>query len=128
MPRSSRPITVTLGDLQDLVARRVKSGAYASASEVVRAGLLALYRRIAAAAGTEMAGASIDRIEAACLALETFPARGTKRDDIRPGLRTMGFERRATIVFRITGRAVLIVRIFHGGQDFARALRGEAEA
>ncbi len=95
---------------------------------LAEADLLALYRRIAAAAGTEMAGAYIDRIEAACLALETFPARGTKRDDIRPGLRTMGFERRATIVFRIPRRAVLIVRLFHGGQDFARALRGEAEA
>ncbi len=51
MPRSSRPITVTLGDLQDLVARRVKSGAYASASEVVRAGLRALDREDAAVTG-----------------------------------------------------------------------------
>jgi putative addiction module antidote protein, CC2985 family len=44
MPRSSRPITVTLGDLQDRVEMRVKSGAYASASEVVRAAVRALDR------------------------------------------------------------------------------------
>jgi antitoxin ParD1/3/4 len=44
MARSSRPITVTLGDLQDRVEARVKSGAYASASEVIRAGLRALDR------------------------------------------------------------------------------------
>ena len=48
MPRTSRPITVTLGDLQQRVAARVKSGAYASASEVVRAAVRALDREEAA--------------------------------------------------------------------------------
>ena len=44
MPRTSRPITVTLGDLQERVEARVKSGAYASASEVMRAAVRALDR------------------------------------------------------------------------------------
>ena len=44
MPRTSRPITVTLGDLQKHVVARVKSGAYASASEVVRAAVRSLDR------------------------------------------------------------------------------------
>ncbi len=48
MPRTSRPITVTLGDLQERVEARVKSGAYASASEVVRAAVRALDREEAA--------------------------------------------------------------------------------
>lgn len=48
MARASRPLTVTLGDLQQGVKTRVKSGAYASASEVVRAGLRALDREEAA--------------------------------------------------------------------------------
>lgn len=48
MPRTSRPITVTLGDLQERVERRVKSGAYASASEVIRAAVRALDREEAA--------------------------------------------------------------------------------
>src|SRR5260370_18061582 len=48
MPRASRPITVTLGDLQQGVQARVKSGAYASASEVMRAALPALHREEAA--------------------------------------------------------------------------------
>ena len=48
MPRTSRPITVTLGDLQDRVERRVKNGNYASASEVMRAALRALDREEAA--------------------------------------------------------------------------------
>lgn len=44
MPRTSRPVTVTLGDLHERVEARVKSGTYASASEVLRAGLRALDR------------------------------------------------------------------------------------
>ena len=48
MPRTSRPVTVTLGEMQQGVKARVKSGAYASASEVVRAALRALDREEAA--------------------------------------------------------------------------------
>ena len=48
MARTSRPITVTLGDLRERVEARVKSGAYASASEVLRAALRALDREEAA--------------------------------------------------------------------------------
>jgi len=87
------------------------------------ADLSELYGYIAAEAGLPVAGAYIDRIEAACLALETFPERGTRRDDIRPGLRTLGFERRATIVFQVLDREMLIVRVLYGGQDYLQALR-----
>eukprot|EP01030_Chromulinospumella_sphaerica_P028072 gene28072-28384_t len=45
MPRTNRPITVTLGAYQQKVEARVASGEYASASEVVRAGLRALEDR-----------------------------------------------------------------------------------
>ena len=48
MPRTSRPITITLGDLHERVEARVKSGAYASASEVMRAAVRALDREEAA--------------------------------------------------------------------------------
>jgi len=48
MARTSRPITVTLGKLQRRVEARVKSGAYASASEVMRAAVRALDREEAA--------------------------------------------------------------------------------
>ncbi len=42
--RSSKPITVTLGKQQHLLDERLQSGAYESASEVVRAALRALDR------------------------------------------------------------------------------------
>lgn len=94
---------------------------------LAEADLFGLYRYIAAEAGPAVAGAYIDRIEAACMALETFPERGTRRDDIRPGLRTLGFERRATIVFEVKRGEVVIVRIFHGGQHYEPALRRMTE-
>ena len=39
----------------------------------------------------------------------------------------MGFERRATIVFQVSRSEVVIIRIFYGGQDFERILRGHTE-
>jgi antitoxin ParD1/3/4 len=48
MPRKSRPISITLGDLQERVDARVESGAYASVSEVMRAAVRALDREEAA--------------------------------------------------------------------------------
>src|SRR6195256_2808824 len=88
------------------------------------ADLFDLYRYIARESGTAVAGAYIDRIEAACLALETFPERGIRRDDIRMGLRTIGFERRAMIAFQIVDAEVVVLRILYGGRDLDHALSG----
>jgi len=85
------------------------------------ADLFGLYDYIAEQSGADTAGAYIERIEEACKSLETSSERGTRRDDLRPGIRTMGFERRATIVFQVTTAEVTIVRIFYGGQDYERA-------
>jgi toxin ParE1/3/4 len=85
--------------------------------------LFGLYRYIAEESGHSVAGGYIDRIEAACMALATFPERGTRRDDIRRGIRTIGFERRATIVFQVKRREVVVIRVLYGGQDYMRALR-----
>jgi len=68
--------------------------------------------------GPVRAGGYIARIEEACMGLATFPKRGTRRDDIAPGLRTIGFERRVTIAFRVLPDAVEIVTIAYAGQDF----------
>jgi antitoxin ParD1/3/4 len=48
MPRASRPVSVTLGDLHERVKARVDSCAYSSLSEVMRAALRALEREEAA--------------------------------------------------------------------------------
>lgn len=87
------------------------------------ADLIALYDYIAGQGNTAVAIGYIGRIEAACLELANFPERGTRRDDILPGLRTIGFERRATIAFRVLKTRVEIVTIAYGGRDFESALR-----
>jgi toxin ParE1/3/4 len=85
------------------------------------ADLVALYTYIAEAAGP-VAARYLDRIEAACLSLASVPERGTRRDDILPGLRTMGFGRRVTIAFRVLRTRVEIATIAYGGRDWASAL------
>ena len=92
---------------------------------MAEADLVRLYRYIAAESGPAVAGGYLERLAQTCLSLEMFPERGTRRDHILPGLRTMGFERRATIAFRVLegAREVHILRIFYGGQEYESALR-----
>lgn len=79
--------------------------------------LLALYDWIASEASPETAMAYIDRIERFISGFETAAERGTRRDDIRPGLRTIGFERRLTIAF-VVGEQVTILRLFYAGRKW----------
>jgi toxin ParE1/3/4 len=65
----------------------------------------------------------VRRIRDHCERLASFPERGARRNDLGPGLRTIGFERRATIVYRIEQGRVEIVRILYGGRDIEAALR-----
>jgi plasmid stabilization system protein ParE len=83
--------------------------------------LVALYFHIAAAASPEIAANYTDAIVKLCESLTTFPMRGARRDDIRPGLRVFGFRRRVSIAFEITDQMVTILGIFYGGQKFEAA-------
>ena len=84
--------------------------------------MLELYDYIAERAGAERARGYTHRIAAYCRGLSTFPERGTRRDDLRPGLRVIGFERRVTIAFHITADRVTIDRVLYGGRDLKTAL------
>jgi toxin ParE1/3/4 len=77
-----------------------------------------LHRFIAGSSGESRADRYASRIVAFCTGLATFPLRGQQREDLLPGLRTIGFERRVTIAFVVAPEAVLIEGIFYGGQDF----------
>lgn len=83
-----------------------------------RADLLALYEWISAKASPDVAMTYIDRIERYCSGFDLASQRGHGRDDIRPGLRIIGFERRVTITFMVTDQAVTILRLFYGGQNW----------
>ena len=66
--------------------------------------------------------AYVERIQAACLRLAVFPERGTRRDDIRPGLRVIGFEGRVAIAFHVGAGRVTIDRVLYGGRDLGTLL------
>jgi toxin ParE1/3/4 len=83
--------------------------------------LQTLYDYVVLHSSESVADAYIGRIEQYCSRLADFPQRGTMRDEILPGLRTVGFERRTTVAFMVTGDKVLIEGIFYGGQDIAAA-------
>jgi toxin ParE1/3/4 len=87
-------------------------------SPEARDDLIALYDWIAAAAHPETALKYIERIEAYCAGLRVASERGHRRDDIRPGLRIVGFERRVTIAFAVEEARVVILRVFYGGRDW----------
>jgi len=84
--------------------------------------LLVLYFHIAAAASPGIAADFTSAIVDTCESLSKFPRRGTRRDNIRPGLRTFGFRKRVTIAFDVTDELVTILGIFYGGQDLEAAL------
>jgi toxin ParE1/3/4 len=87
--------------------------------------LLSLYSYIADLSSPVVAMAYLSRIEDYCLRFDVAAERGTRRDDLRPGLRTVGFERRVTIAFHVEPETVTIDRIFYGGRDVDRILRGD---
>jgi toxin ParE1/3/4 len=64
----------------------------------------------------------VERLAQACLSLGAAPHRGTKRDDLVPGLRTIGFERRTTVYFKLVENRVLIVSVLYGGRTFEPSL------
>jgi len=86
------------------------------------ADLFSLHHYIADRSGAARASAYLARIEEVCRSLGTFPERGTRRDDILPGLRTIGFERRVTLAFRVLDDAVEIVAIAYAGREFRNDL------
>lgn len=84
--------------------------------------LAELYRYIAAAGSAEVAARYTEAILACCEELALFPRRGKARDDIRPGLRTIGFRRRVVIAFAPLGPSVVIIGVFYGGRDYESVL------
>ena len=82
-----------------------------------RKDLIGIYRFIAKHSSLRIAGNYILRIEESCLSLASLPERGTAIPGRCEGLRTMGFERRVTILFKVGDDRVYILRILYGGRD-----------
>ncbi|EGR9571017.1 type II toxin-antitoxin system RelE/ParE family toxin [Salmonella enterica subsp. enterica serovar Grumpensis] len=59
-------------------------------------------------------GALLDYLDS----FSTFPERGNKRDDLRPGMRVTHFRHRTIIAFAVDEKKVIIAGVFHGGQTY----------
>ena len=77
-----------------------------------------IFRYIEGRSGTQRADNFVSGIVTYCEGFETFPERGICRDDLRPGLRVTGYQRRVTIVFTVTLEEVVILGVYYGGQDY----------
>lgn len=75
-----------------------------------------------AAVASRFVAAILDHIDG----IATFPLAGRARDDVRSGMRTTTFRKRTVIAYVVDGepdeRAVSILGVFHGGQDWEGAL------
>ena len=86
--------------------------------------LVELYEYIAEHGSPTIAARYTDAIVEYCEGLATFTHRGTRRDDIRPGLRVTNYKRRAVIAFEVNERndTVAILGVYYGGRDYESAL------
>ena len=92
-------------------------------SDEARNDLIRLYDRIAEAASPATALSYVEGIENYVLGFDIASERGVLRDDIRPGLRVVGYKHRASIAFIVEDERVIILRIFHGGQNWTEQFR-----
>ena len=79
--------------------------------------LTELYDYIHDESGVERAASFVADIRDYCLGFAAFPERGTPREDIAPGIRIVGYRRRVSIAFRVSGDQVLVLGIFYGGRN-----------
>lgn len=89
-------------------------------SAVAASDLREIGRWIADRADEEVAEAYVGRIVAAFDRLLPFPGKGTPRDKLKAGLRSMSFERRTTIYYEVADNEVVIVRVFRDARDAKR--------
>ena len=84
---------------------------------------------IAIAAGSYLVATRfVDRIEARIKKIENAPLGGRDRSDLKPGLRTIPFERSAVVAYFVESDAIIVTNIFYGGQDFEAILIEENQS
>lgn len=67
----------------------------------------------------------IEDIRKRCRMLCEHPELGPSRSDIKPGLRIYPMPGRIVVCYLITEEAIVIVRVFSGGQDYGTIMRDE---
>lgn len=93
--------------------------------KVAIADLKAIGDWIADRASEDVAENYVRRIETHCQTLAEFPQRGMARGDLPSGIRSIAFERRVTILYRVETAEVVIQRIFYAGRDIGRGFAND---
>ena len=83
------------------------------------ADLQRIYLWISQHASPVVARAYVNRIVGYLSGFDQFPERGSLRNEIRPGLRIIGFRRRVSIAFMVEADEVIVLRILYGGQQLS---------
>ena len=82
---------------------------------------------VAECSSEQIADRFIDGIVDACETLSMFPKRGVRRDDLRPGLRILGYRRRVSVAFEVEGDRVNILGVYYGGQNYDAEFMADGE-
>jgi len=92
------------------------------------ADLIAIRDHIAGVRDKAFAREFTERIVSYCQSFGSLPHRGTRRDEIVPGLRTVGWRRTVTVAFRVIDKAerLVILGVFYRGRDALAELRKRA--
>jgi plasmid stabilization system protein ParE len=59
----------------------------------------------------------VEAILASLEVLEIFPLAGRARPELGPGIRSTGYKRRVTILYRVRGRTVRVLSVLYGGRE-----------
>jgi toxin ParE1/3/4 len=90
--------------------------------------LRGIYDYIAPRGGAGVAEEFVSRIYQHCLDMRLFPERGTRRDDLWPGLRLVSYRRQVTIAVAVTETELRVIRILGRGRDVEAAFSPESDA
>jgi toxin ParE1/3/4 len=71
------------------------------------------------------AASFVQDIRERCRPLCVHPKLGRARDDLSPGVRVLHMLGRVIVAYRITPSAILVTRVFYGGQDYEAFLQSD---
>lgn len=84
----------------------------------------ALHLWVATEAGEAVADAYLERVQRRIDGLSDYANRGTPRGDLVPDLRTLSFERRLIIVYRVVGAEAQVLRVVSSQHEFGQLFGG----
>lgn len=81
-----------------------------------------LFEYVAESGSPSGAARFTESIVAFCERVAIAPMIGTPRDDVRPGLRTIGYKKRVVVAFVVGEEAVSVIGIYYGGREYESSL------